>query len=662
MRKNNETLSPEVKKRLKKKAMLRRIRKKSAIAFSVVFVALLVLVVRIGMINYTKGNEYSKIVLNHQSYTSRTIASRRGDILDRNGTVLAYSERVYNLILDPKVVLSDSDFKDPTLNALTTYFDLKRSDLEEILSTRSDSSYVRLLTQLSKDEIAGMKSVLADTKNNPNVKGVWFEDSYLRQYPFGTFAADTIGFASAANGGEIGLEKQYNNELTGTDGVSYNYIDENLDSETTTQAAVDGKNIVTTIDYGLQSIIERKIEEYNAKLPSKNTAVLAMDPNTGEILAMASYPQFDLNNPRDLSREYTEEQLNAMTDEEKVTAMYEVWKNYAVSQVYEPGSTFKSITVASALEENLVNDNSTFFCAGSTSIGGYTIRCWDRDGHGELKLGSALGQSCNMALVNIGQLLGADKMRKHQNDFGFGSKTGIDLPGEERGLVKDALKMDITDIATNSFGQNISVNMVQMAAAYSSLINGGYYYKPHMVRAIQNANGSIAQTIEPTLVRQTVTKETSDKLREYLYNAVEHEAVNAIQLPGYAIGGKTGTAQKIPRSEMKWVVSCFSFAPVDNPEVLFYVVIDEPDKTEGTTATSIDAQDLLVEIMKEAFPYLGIYKDPELIKQYEEQWGVQILDTEDEKKATEKQTVTETSVEAPDSDTEDVTNAENEAE
>ena len=500
---NNEELRRN--KYRRKKAMLRKVQNKMGVAFFVIILALFALAVRILLINYNHGEAYSKTVLDHQSYTSTTIPYKRGQIQDANGTVLAYSERVYNLILDPKLILSD-------------------------------------------------ESRVEDTKNNPYIKGVWFEDSYIRKYPFSTLAADVIGFASAANGGELGLENYYDEELSGTDGISYSYVGENLDVETQEKKAEDGYNLVTTIDYKVQSIIENKIKELNAERPSKSTAVIAMNPKTGEILAMASYPTFNLNNPRDLSGVYTQEELSTMTDIEMTNAMYALWSNYCVSTIYEPGSTFKPFTVAEGLEEGVIHDGDTFYCGGFMEVSGSIINCHEHSGHGTVTVKEGLIQSCNPTMMQIAAKLGGVKIAKYEALFGFGNRTGIDLPGEEAGLTIGE-KMKVIDAACNSFGQNINVNMVQMAAAFSSLVNGGNYYQPHIVKRIEKSTGEVVKTIEPNLVRQTVTSETSQLLRTYLRAGVDEGLARKSGVAGYAIGGKTGTAQKQPREDKKWVVS-----------------------------------------------------------------------------------------------------------
>lgn len=599
------------KKLREKKAMLRVTQKKVGIAFFVFVVCFLGIIARIIHINYTSGETYSKIVLDHQTYTSMTIPYKRGQIQDRNGTILAYSEKVYNLILDPKTVLSDSKYKDPTLNALVQCFGLNRSDLESILASKPNSQYEKLLKELTSDEIKEFQNMMADTKNNPDIKGVWFEDSYIRNYPFNTLACDVIGFASAVNGGELGLESYYNDELSGTDGMSYSYVGENLEVQTNGKKAVDGNNIVTTIDYKVQSVIEQKVKALNAERPSKSTAVIAMDPNSGEILAMVNYPSFDLNNPRDLTKIYTAEELSGMSDVDMTNAMYALWNNYCVSNIYEPGSTFKVFTEAEALEEGVTYDGDTFNCKGYEEVSGETIKCHvssSKGSHGIITLADALAQSCNPAMIQLSSRLGGKKMAAYQIQLGFGSRTGIDLPGEEAGLIKSS-NMTALDAACNSFGQNLNVNMVQMAAAFSSVVNGGNYYQPHVVKRIEKSTGEVVKNIEPTLVRYTVTKNTSDLMRKYLKNAVDNGLVKKAGVTGYSIGGKTGTAQKQPRSENKWVVSYIGCAPMDDPQIVLYIVIDEAYGTNGTGGSTNDALNLTHDIYEEILPYLNVYKD-----------------------------------------------------
>ena len=594
----------------RKKVMLRRVHVKGQVALGMVVVILMVLGGQVFRINYTHGDTYAKAVLDHQTYTSTELPYKRGQILTSDGTVLAYSERVYNLILDVKQMLSDEAYKEPTLSALVKCFDLDRGELETRVANNPDSRYQKLLKNLTSDEIEEFKTLADDKTEGKNIEGVWFEDSYIRKYPLGTFACDTVGFASANNGGELGIESQYDDELTGTNGTTYSYVDEGLEVTETQKAAVDGNNIVTTIDYNVQSVIEQCIKEYNEEKPSKNTAVVVADPSNGEILGMASYPTFDLNKPRDISGLYTDEQIATMTDDGYKNALYSLWTNYCVSESYEPGSTFKPVTVASALEEGVVKDGDTYVCNGYEMIGPDRLKChvYSSGGHGTLTVEQAVMNSCNPYMIHLALELGNAKFSEYQSLFGFGQTTGIDLPGETTGIVYGD-KMTTIDAACNSFGQTINVNMMQMMSAYCSIINGGMLYQPHVVKRIESANGEVVKENKATLIRQTVTMSTSKLLRRYLKNTVESGTAKKVAVTGYSVAGKTGTAQKSPRSENKWLISFIGHAPADNPKFAIYVIIDEPDGTTGTSGNSADVLQLSHDILEKLLPYMSVYKD-----------------------------------------------------
>lgn len=594
----------------RKKVMLRRVHVKGQVALGMVVVILMVLGGQVFRINYTHGDTYAKAVLDHQTYTSTELPYKRGQILTSDGTVLAYSERVYNLILDVKQMLSDEAYKEPTLSALVKCFDLDRGELETRVANNPDSRYQKLLKNLTSDEIEEFKTLADDKTEGKNIEGVWFEDSYIRKYPLGTFACDTVGFASANNGGELGIESQYDDELTGTNGTTYSYVDEGLEVTETQKAAVDGNNIVTTIDYNVQSVIEQCIKEYNEEKPSKNTAVVVADPSNGEILGMASYPTFDLNKPRDISGLYTDEQIATMTDDGYKNALYSLWTNYCVSESYEPGSTFKPVTVASALEEGVVKDGDTYVCNGYEMIGPDRLKChvYSSGGHGTLTVEQAVMNSCNPYMIHLALELGNAKFSEYQSLFGFGQTTGIDIPGETTGIVYGD-KMTTIDAACNSFGQTINVNMMQMMASYCSIINGGMLYQPHVVKRIESANGEVVKENKATLIRQTVTMSTSKLLRRYLKNTVESGTAKKVAVTGYSVAGKTGTAQKSPRSENKWLISFIGHAPADNPKFAIYVIIDEPDGTTGTSGNSADVLQLSHDILERLLPYMSVYKD-----------------------------------------------------
>ena len=598
-----------VKKR-KNRRITAKMQKKLLITFMLTVAALIYLSVVLIKINASKGKDYSKSVYNNYNYTSRTIAARRGDITDRNGTVLAYSTKEYNLIIDAKVLLSKSDYKEPTIKALLQCFDIDEADLRSYIQENEDlksagktvSSYKRYITGLTADEIEEFNELM---ENNDYIKGVWFEDEYERVYPYGTFACDVLGFASKANGGEIGLESYYDSELSGTDGREYGYIDDSSYS-TTRKNATNGNTLVTTLDYNIQSIIEESIAEFNETYGSASTSVIVMDPNNGEILGMADYPAFDLNDPRDLTAIFDAAELNALDDEEMVEKMYSVWSNYCVSSIYEPGSVFKTFTIAEALEEGIEELTDTFDCDGVGVYNSSKIYCHGGNGHGELTLGMALGESCNDALMSIGMDIGAETFAGYFTTYNLGIKTEIDLPSEEAGLLYEASEMMDVDLATNAFGQNLNVTMVQMISTFASIINGGYYYRPHLVKTILSDSGDV-ENIQPEIVTQTISSETSAIMREMLRAVVDYGTGGYVHLDGYSIGGKTGTAEKAGRTKDEYVISFMGFAPAENPEVLVYVVIDTPDCANFDSSWS--AQMLSRDIFKKLLPYLGIERD-----------------------------------------------------
>lgn len=595
----------------RKKVMLKRVHTKGMVALVMVVVILMALGGQVFRINYTHGETYAKAVLDHQTYTSTELPYKRGQILTGDGTVLAYSERVYNLILDVKLMLSDGEYKEPTLSALCKYFNLNRSELEQKVSENSQSRYQKLLSNLTTDQIADFKNLMADSTEGKNIKGVWFEDSYIRKYPLGTFASDVVGFASATNGGELGIESQYDEELTGTNGTTYSYVDEGLEVTETQKNAVDGNNIVTTLDYNVQSIIEKCILEYNEEKPSKNTAVVVADPSNGEILGMASYPTFNLKDPRKLTGMYTDEEIKDMSDEEYRNNLYSLWTNYCVSESYEPGSTFKPVTVASALEEGVVKDGDTYVCKGFETVADYKLKCHvfsTIGSHGSLTVEQALMNSCNPYMIHLALEMGNSRFAYYQSLFGFGKITGIDLPGETTGIVYGD-RMTTIDAACNSFGQTINVNMMQMMAAYCSIINGGMLYQPHIVKRIESANGEVVKEYKANLVRQTITASTSKLLRRYLKNTVEEGTAKKAGVTGYSVAGKTGTAQKGDRKDNKWIISFIGHAPAENPKFAIYVVIDEPYGTTGTSGSSADVLTLTHNILEKLLPYMNVYKD-----------------------------------------------------
>lgn len=606
------------KKNSLKKKFPKFMQKKLVMLYVAIILAFVFLVGRITYINASKGDEYTKLVLEQQQYDSRTIPYKRGDIMDRNGTKLATSERVYNVILDVKAMTSDEDYIEPTIQVLKDCFDIDETTVRALIQESPNSRYNILLKGIDYNKAKEFEKIDEDNENYPNVKGIWLEDDYVRKYPYNSLACDILGFTVDGNVGNAGIEASYNSILNGTDGREYGYLDQDSTVEHTVKEPVNGNTVVSTIDLQVQSIVEKHILAFNEEHKneatvgegSRNTGVIVMNPQNGEIIAEASYPNFDLNSPRDLSKYYTEEQLKAMSDEEQLEALNALWRNFCVSDTYEPGSTMKPFTVAAALETGALTGEESFYCGGMLHVGDHDIHCINRSGHGTQTLKEAVENSCNVALMQIADLIGVEDFCKYQHIFGFGELTGIDLPGDAStaGLLYTPDNMDDASLATNAFGQNFNVTMTQLAAGFCSLINGGEYYEPHVVKQIQDENGNVISNEEPVLVKRTISQETSTMVKDYMRGVVLNGSGKKANMDAYEVGGKTGTAEKLPRDNGKYLVSFIGYAPQENPEVVIYVVIDEPNASDQ--AQSAFAVQLARDIMDEIFPYLGITKIP----------------------------------------------------
>lgn len=615
----------------KGKTFKKILREKLGVMIIIILLAFGGLCVRLVYITRDNQESYQKKILTQQRYDSTTLPFKRGTITDRNETILAVSEKVYNVVLDCKVMLDDERSKEPTLSALAECFGLSRSDLDAYVESNPNSQYYVLKKRLTYDEISPFldkeKEVAAEaaefnkTADSDNQKGVingvWFEEEYTRRYPNNSLACDVIGFTGTDNNGTYGLEEYYNDELNGTNGREYGYLNDDATLERTTIAAVDGHSLVSTIDANIQAIAEKYILQFNEEYRdaaregagSYNTGCIIMNPNNGEILAMASYPSFDLNNPKDLSAYYTEEEIKEMQDNNTYyDTLNQLWRNFCISDTYEPGSTAKTITIATGLETGKITGNETYQCAGGLQVADHYIRCNVRSGHGTLDVSGALEQSCNVALMEMGEAIGVKTMIKYENIFNLGLKTNIDLAGEARtaSLVYNESTMGESELATSSFGQGFNVTMIEMAAAFSSIVNGGYYYEPHVVSKITNSTGDTVRNIEPRVLKQTISETTSAQMRQYLYAAVAEGTGKSARPAGYAIGGKTGTAEKVPRDHKHYVVSFIGCAPADDPQIVIYVVVDEPNAEGQGQAHATFATGIVKNILSEVLPYMHI--------------------------------------------------------
>lgn len=585
--------------------------------FGMVLLAFIVLFVRIVCLGKNKGDAYEKKVLAQQSYISNVVQYKRGDITDRNGNKLATSIKVYNLIIDPKLILSDETFLEPTLDALYGAFGISQGRIKKILKKNPSSQYYVMKKFKHLDAKSVEKFEKLQEKNPKKIKGVWFEEEYVRNYPYSTVACDVIGFCNSNEEGAWGIEKQYNSSLDGSYGRRYGYFDSGLNLVQTVKPAVNGSTVVSTIDVNVQGILEQHMEKFEKETGSDNIGCIIMNPNNGEIYAMASYPFYDLNNPRDLSDFYSERKLERMDEEKKLEKLNALWRNYCISDSYEPGSVLKPLTVAAALDEGVTSSGRYYKCDGGQQVADRYIKCvaHGRGGHGYTTICQALKWSCNDVLMSLGKSLGKTSFLDYMYNFGLGKKTGIDLPGEASGAVFTENTMGPVQLATSSFGQSQTVTMVQMAAAFSAVINGGTYYQPHVVKEITTEAGAVVSSNDNTLVRRVITEETSKALREYLYKTVSDEdgTASPARVKGYDVGGKTGTAEKQPRGEGNYLVSFIGCTPADNPEVVIYVIIDEP-YVEDQSHSSFYASGLASSVMEDVLPFLGIYPDKSTAK------------------------------------------------
>ena len=527
----------------------------------------------------------------------------------------------------------------------------------------------------------------AEIEEARKITGVMFEEGYKRVYPYDSLACRVLGFTSSGNKGNWGIEQYYDDTLNGTNGRSYYYFNQELTQEQTVKEAENGNSVVSTIDMQIQQIIEEKIAEFDKEIGSKMTSVLVMNPQNGEILGMASSNPYNLNDPMDESqllklfsqseidemktyteklevekkeedtstetgvdfskKETTEEETSTEEGEETTEAeeeedkktiydgFYELWRNSIISDTYEPGSTYKPFTVSAGLENGTLTGEEAYYCTGSLTVGKRNIGC--SHVHENINLKNAVAKSCNVAMMNIAFNEGAESFYQYQNLFGFGRKTGIDLPGEAdtSSLVYNATTCENSaTLATNAFGQNFNCTMIQMASGFASLINGGYYYKPRVVKQVQNDSGDVVEEIGAEVLRETISEETSETIRSYLEETVKSGTGTKAQIPGYSIGGKTGTAEKIPRNKEDYYISFMGFAPVDNPQLLIYVTIDEPNVDNQANAAL--AVSLEKECMEEILKICGIEPTEELTEEQKAALEAE-KEAETEKEASEEE-------------------------
>jgi stage V sporulation protein D (sporulation-specific penicillin-binding protein) len=642
--------------------------KKLVVLFLMVLLVFAGLSAQLYLITRDNGEEYKQKVLSQQRYDSTTIPFKRGNIEDSNGTILAVSNKVYNVILDTKILMKKEENLEPTLEALRKCFGIDTAVVRQYIAEHPNSSYYVMAKRMEYEKMSAFQEMTKDPETGASLRGVWFEDEYRREYPNGSLASDVVGFTTNDNVGTYGLEEFYNDELCGINGREYGYLNEDSNLERTTIPARDGNNLHLAIDSNIQSIVEKYLKVYNEEFKdnfrpgngAENVGCIIMEVNTGRIIAMADYPGFNLNDPRNTAsligmpvvdndgvrtgESVTQEILDGLDDAAMYQQLNALWKNFCISYTYEPGSVSKPFTVAAALEDGAIKGTESYNCEGFLHVGDHDISCHQTFGDGTLTVQQGIERSCNVVLMNVAFKLGKDRFVDYQRLFGMGLKTNVDLAGEARTARMVFTKDNIgpTDLATNSFGQSFNATMIQMITGFCSLINGGYYYEPHIVDKITTADGATIENIEPRVLKRTISQATSDKVREYCNTVVSGEkgTGKTARPAGYMIGGKTGTAETLPRGNDEYVVSFMGYAPVDDPQIAIYVVVDRPNIQYQDNARQ--ATGIVRNVLTEVLPYLNIYMTEELSdKEREELEALQIQirmadDVEDEPETDEE--------------------------
>lgn len=594
------------KKKYKKKKKTVGYKSRLFIVSVLVFSLLAFLILRLAWLTLVSGRELEARA-NSEWQKEISVTATRGDILDRNGSVLVSSANVYRIDFDLDSVRNHIKEKKITMNDIAVEIsNVTGVEVEEVLkalnkknSDGSDASYSPL--------VRGVTKAVADSADDLGIYGLIVSRDVKRYYPNENFLASALGGINSEGTGLTGIELQYDDYLAGIAGMkigAYDSWGNRLPFDTYKfTPPIDGSDIISTVDENLQYIAEKVaqkgLEEHNAK----GVHVLIMDPNNGEILAMVNKPDYDPNDP------YSGYEIfDGETDNDKIQNM---WRNWLVSDTFEPGSTFKTVTMVAALEEGLVSDNETFTCNGGVKFGNTTVHCWKRDGHGTQTLGEVLKNSCNVGMMEIGERLGIDKLNEYIYKLGFGKTTGIDLPGEASGIVKSSDTVSAIDLATISFGQTNTVTTLQLMAAFNAIANGGDLIQPHIVKEIshedESGNRVIDETIKPTTKKDVLSDSSTALLRSYLERTVTKDGPDGSFVQGYNVGGKTGTAQKVDPatgtySTDKYISSMVALAPVENPQITVFIAVDEP--SNGSYYGGEVAAPLMKELFEEVFKYM----------------------------------------------------------
>lgn len=620
--------SPGSKNKSKKRAEKgpsQRLRQRTAILILLILVlGFGAAVLRLTYLTTVQSSELQESAVDLQ-LADTTVSAKRGTIYDANGNVLAESASVWQVVMSPVNFKNDKQ-RQAAAKGLSEIFDLEYNDVLD--DTKQQSHYVVVKRRIESDEREKVLKLIDTLKKDYNCSGViQLLDDYKRYYPKNSLASSVIGFTGSDDQGLEGIEYEYDSYLSGTPGriitaqnargtdMPFRY-EQNVESE-------DGNNVYLTIDETIQSICEKYMQKGVEDNNVLNKGVcIAMDVNTGAILAMVTTDGYDLNNPYELSakdKKKIKSTPKKKQAEAESAALSNMWRNKAVADTYMPGSVFKMCVASAALEENLVNEKTSFTCTGSISVEGETIHCSNISGHGTQNFVEVISNSCNPAFIQIGQMLGAGKFRQYYQGFGFSDKTGIDLPGEAEDSFWKEGKMGGVDLAVASFGQNFSITPIQMITACAAVSNGGYVVQPHVVSKITDSKGNVIKTVDKKVKRQVISDDTSKKMNEYLEYNTERQGAAAGYISGYKVAGKTGTTEKrgVTKFESSfsedYISSFCGYAPADDPQIAMLVFFDTPDGDAyyGSQVSS----PVFINIMSEVLPYLDVktsYTDEEL--------------------------------------------------
>ena len=579
-------------------------RKRLVFFFAAVIVLFVILAIRLGQIQIINADEYSSRALEQQT-RDVPITAKRGNIYDTNGKPLAINQSMNTIWVRPAEVAEREKEQEGYTQQMASVLAGILDELteEEIYETiTSDTSLLRLQKYVDDEKTELVREAI----DEGTVTGLQISETVKRYYPMGAFASHVIGSTNDDNNGMSGIELYYDKYLTGTQGRWIKNTDASGRNLTNGiekyYAAENGLNLVMTIDEVIQHYVESALEQVQLDTNAERAMAIVMEPSTGYILAMASYPDFDLNDPRTPLLESEQEVLEGLSDEEKVEYWNEMWRNPLVNDTYEPGSPFKLVTTAIALEEGLTSVNDSFYCSGSLNIAGQRLRCWRYyNPHGAETLAQGVANSCNPVFVTLSQRIGIDKYYEYLEQYGLMDNTGIDYPGEASAILQSKSAAGPVGLATISYGQGIALTPIQVITVLSSLGNDGKLMQPRLVRELTDDEGNTVEEFEPTVVRQVVSQETADDICMMMEGVVSHGTGSAAYLPGYRVGGKTGTAQKVVDGKYteNTYSSFFAMAPMDDPQVAVLVIVDSPQGVHyGSQTAGPGAKSILSNVLK----------------------------------------------------------------